>query len=321
MLTLNLKLQNFLNTFRKQGKKISIIKHLVKPPYGGGNQFILALMKELRNSHLVFHNYFSNKINTYLFDSLWLSDLEIKKLLYFKKKGAKIIHRIDGPQQIYRMQDSNKDQSNDNKLYELNKLLANTTIIQSNFAREKFDSLGFKFINPKIIHNASDNSIFFPNNKKKFFNRKVKLISTSWSSNVKKGQKIFEWIDKNLDFKNYEYNFIGRVENKFNNINVIPPLNSQELSEYLRNSDIFIFASQNETCSNSLIEALTCGLPTLFLDSGSNNELVKKGGISFKYENEIPHKLKKIINEYLFYKDNISIENISKVAKKYSQNF
>ena len=321
MLTINLKFQNILNIFRNKNKKISIIKHLVKPPYGGGNQFIIALIKELRRSNLVFHNYFSKEITAYLFDSIWLSDLEIKKLLNFKNKGAKIIHRIDGPQQIYRLQNSYEDKKNDNKLYELNNLLADTTIIQSNFAKEKFKLIGYNFRNPKIIYNASDSSIFYPINRKKIFNKKIKLISTSWSTNERKGQRTFEWIDKNLDFEKYEFNFIGRINSKFDNIKVIPPLNSHYLSKYLRNSDIYVFASQNETCSNSLIEALACGLPTLFLDSGSNNELVKKGGISFKFDDEIPNKLKEIIKKYSFYRNSISIENISEIAKKYSQNF
>ena len=309
-------INNYLNIFRKPKNKISIIKHLVKPPYGGGNQFILGLIKELRKKHLVYNNYFSKDIKTFIFDSIWLSNYEIMKLDEMKKNGAKIIHRVDGPLQIYRMKNPKEDINYDNKLLNLNHKLANVTIVQSKFALKKFESLGYYFKNPVIVHNASDSNVFFPKNKNRF--KKIKLISTSWSTNEKKGKKIFDWRDKNLDFEKYDFDFIGRINSNFKNINHISPMNSVQLAKKLQSADIYVFASINETCSNSLIEALTCGLPTVYIDSGSNKEIVKKGGLSFKKVEEIPSILKKISNKYDYYKKSINIERMDQIAKKYS---
>ena len=316
MKLLNLKFQNYLNFFKQEKKKISIIKNLVKPPYGGGNQFILALLKELRKTHLVYHNIFSKKISTYLFDSIWLTDFQIMKLHEMKKKGAKIIHRVDGPLQIYRMEDGQDDIKNDDKLIKLNSNLASTTIIQSKFALKQFEKLNYNFVNTNIINNASDNDIFFPS--KKNLNKKIKLISTSWSKNRRKGQSFFEWMDKNLNFEKYDFEFIGRMDSKFKNIVKFDAMNSEKLATKLRSADIFVFASLNETCSNSLIEALSCGLPVLYIDSGSNGELVKNAGLSFKNVHEIPLKLQQIIDRYDYFKNSIEVQEIKTIAKKYS---
>jgi glycosyltransferase involved in cell wall biosynthesis len=42
----------------------------------------------------------------------------------------------------------------------------------------------------------------------------------------------------------------------------------QNVDEYLKLSDLFIFPSENESLSNALIEALSCGLPCLASNIG-----------------------------------------------------
>ena len=46
-------------------------------------------------------------------------------------------------------------------------------------------------------------------------NRKVRLISTSWSDNPRKARATYEWIDRHLDWSRYEYSFVGRVTGEF----------------------------------------------------------------------------------------------------------
>lgn len=51
----------------------------------------------------------------------------------------------------------------------------------------------------------------------------------------------------------------------------------ENVHEYLKCSDIFVFPSENESLSNALIEALACGLPCLASDIGGIPDTVKDG--------------------------------------------
>jgi len=308
-----------LTSFFNYKKKInlSIIKNIQPPPYGGGNQFIIALAKELKKHDInVFFNKFYNFIDVFLFDSFWLTKLQLKKLLNEKKKNKKIIHRVGGLTQLYRQKENDLDIKNDENVLQLNKALADTTIFQSYFVKNEFRKYGYNLTNPTVIVNGSDSKIFYPKIKKNN-NKKIQLITTSWSDNPNKGKTALDWLDKNLNFKKYSFVFVGRIKSKFKNIEIIPPQDSWSLANYLRSSDIYFAASKNEACSNSLIEALSCGLPVIYLKSGSNAELVRKAGLGF-YENcEIPSILTKISENYSQYQKNIVVKKIEDIAKEY----
>ena len=59
----------------------------------------------------------------------------------------------------------------------------------------------------------------------------------------------------------YDYTFVGNVSERFERINHVPPVASEELADMLRDHDIYITGSKNDPCSNALIEALSCRLP------------------------------------------------------------
>ena len=78
----------------------------------------------------------------------------------------------------------------------------------------------------------------------------------------------------------YNYTYIGKIPKNytFKNIKHLEPMNKNKLSKYIQKSDIFISGVKIDAASNSITEALTCGLPVLYLDSGGNKEIVKDGG-------------------------------------------
>jgi glycosyltransferase involved in cell wall biosynthesis len=228
------------------------------------------------------------------------------------------VYRIDGPISGYR---NSKKRTIDRLIYDVCKRIADATIFQSDFSRNENFRLGLIPTNiEKTIHNASNKEIFnsdgcrtgpIPNK------RKIKLISVSWSSNIMKGFDTYSYLDANLDFTRYKYTFVGNTPVKFQNIAVIPPLPSKELAQILKSSDIYITASQKDPCSNSLIEALSCGLPAVALRDGGHPELIRGGGETFQSASEIPSLLEKLCSNYTDYLVRIPEFSIEEVTDKY----
>ena len=166
--------------------------------------------------------------------------------------------------------------------------------------------------------NAVDLSIFNSNNRLLFSkNRKTRLIASSWSDNPNKGSAVYSWLDNNLDWNLYEFTFIGRSPIKYKNIKMIDPIPSNKLADFLRQNDIYITASQNDPCSNSLLEALSCGIPALYLKSGGHPEIVKNAGLGFDSAEEIPTLLLNIVENYSKYKNSIEIPTLASTTLAY----
>ncbi|EKD47359.1 MAG: glycosyl transferase, group 1 [uncultured bacterium] len=94
-------------------------------------------------------------------------------------------------------------------------------------------------------------------------------------------------------------------------------MSSRRLAKVLRQHDIYITASRNEACSNALIEALTCGLPTLFLNDSSNPEVVGWGGVSFDGESDMLSKLYELAEYIEPHRGCIRPDSLQDVALKY----
>ena len=96
--------------------------------------------------------------------------------------------------------------------------------------------------------------------------------------------------------------FIGNSKIKFKNIKIMNPVKSESLYNYIEKSDIFVFASKIESCSNLLMEAMATGIPTLVIDGTSNNEIFNSNGYIFKDKTDVIHQLERLINNYEYFK-------------------
>jgi glycosyltransferase involved in cell wall biosynthesis len=294
--------------------KIHIIFPFQKGPYGGGNQFLKALRNEFRKTEVYTDD--PAQADAFLFNSFQ----NLRQALKYKKKYPDkiFVHRVDGPISLYR---NSRNPSIDRLIFEVNNCIADATIFQSNFSLQANKDLGMNFNQPaKKIFNAPDNSIFHPNSRSDpdFENRKLKLISTSWSSNPMKGFDVYQYLDKNLDFSKYEYLFVGNSPVEFDNVQQLPPQDSAAIADLLRNSDMYITASKKDPCSNSLIEALSCGLPAIVRNDGGHPELIGRGGEKFENPAEIVEKIEKIRHDYNQYANNLPVFDLSDTAGQYS---
>ena len=56
-------------------------------------------------------------------------------------------------------------------------------------------------------------------------------------------------------------------------IQYLGPKNPYEIAEVLQNSHLFIHSQLNDNCPNSVLEAISCGLPVVGFNSGAMSEL------------------------------------------------
>lgn len=291
--------------------KVYLIYQYKEGPHGGGSQFLKAL-----SSFFIKNNAYAEtpeEADVFLFNSHhFLNDVYKLK----KKYPSKLFfHRIDGPMRLY----NKPDDARDNLVNLANKLFADATIFQSEWSKNKNYELGYVQNSfEAVIPNAPDPSIFFPEREKQFStSKKTTLISTSWSQNWKKGFRVYEWLDSNLDFSKYDMCFVGNSPITFKNIVHIKPLPSLDLAAMLRKADIYIAASEKDPCSNSLLEALHCGLPALALNDGGHPELIGKNGAVFERAEEIPHLLDKIAANYESFRSGGALLTIDCIGKLY----
>ncbi len=295
--------------------KIHILHPLRDEPWGGGNQFLKALKAEWTRQgvlSLTAEEADVILINSYpfgeehLFDTLW----RIKKMHPEKI----VVYRLDGPISFIRQNDTEVDRI----IRTWNHLIADGIIFQSSWCEEKNrETFQISSAYQSVIHNAPDPTIFYPSQKNHLPSQRIKLIATSWSANLRKGFDLYTYLDQNLDFSRYEMTFVGNSPVKFTHIKMIEPLCSQDLASLLRTQDLFITASKSDPCSNSLIEALSCGLPAVAINDGGHPELIRHGGELFKDTQDVLEKIDRVANAYASYRAQLPVFDISTVAHRY----
>ena len=296
---------------RRGRRDLAIFHEFHEPPYGGGNQFLLALRAELvRRGISVEVNRLSGRTPACLYNSF---NFDFHRLERFARDGVRMVHRVDGPIGVYR----GFDDGTDRRIVGIN-ALADATILQSRYSLEKHRELGLELRNPLVIHNAVDPAIFHPPAEHEpLGDRRLRVITTSWSDNPRKGSEVLRWLDENLDFGAYELTFAGRTQQRFERIRVIGPLASQPLADLLRAHDVFLAASRDDPCSNALLEGLACGLPAAYVRSGGHPELVGDGGIGFDAAEELPATFARLHEELSERSAAIHVSPLSAVADRY----
>lgn len=298
---------------RFQTADIAVFYTFVPPPYGGGNQFLRALWDEWqRRGWRLENNTVSPTTRACVFNSF---NFDRARLRRFRRDGCRMVHRVDGPVSVYR----GSDDAIDRRIAAMNAELADVTVFQSEYSRRRHQDMGLTFTNPHVIRNAADPLMFHPPASPRPRGERIRLITTSWSDNPNKGAAVFKWLEAHLDWQRFDLTFVGRSAVAFERIHTLPPVPSRELADLLRTHDVFISASQHEACSNALIEALSCGLPAIYIDSGANREIVGDAGLAFTAAEELPALLDRMAGELEAFRARISPPSIAAVADAYLQ--
>jgi glycosyltransferase involved in cell wall biosynthesis len=291
---------------------LALFHEFAPPPTGGGQQFLRALLGELERRGLsVELNRISEGTPACLFNSF---NFDFRRLRRFARGGCRLVHRVDGPVGAYR----GFDDGTDARVAEINRELADATVVQSRYSLEAHRAIGIELVEPVLIRNAVDPAIFHPPAERApLAGRRLRVVATSWSGNPNKGLDVLEWLDRNLDLERYELTFVGPAPGRFARIRAVPPVPSQELADELRRHDAYLAASVNDPASNALLEALACGLPAVYRASGGHPEIVGDAGCPFETPEEAGEALDRLAEELDERRAAIAVPSIAEVADRY----
>src|SRR5262249_19549310 len=124
-------------------------------------------------------------------------------------------------------------------------------------------------------------------------------------------------LEELLDWDRFEYTFVGRSPVPFRRVRMLEPTRPAELARLLREHDVFLTASRNEACSNALLEALACGLRSLWAEGGSTGEVAGEAGFGFSAAEDVPPLLERLIDEYEERQSRIDVPPLGQVAARY----
>ena len=188
-----------------------------------------------------------------------------------KKNGVFVLHRLD---EHFEENETGFRKEKHEQLIQLNKL-ADLTIFQSQFVFENV----YPHIKPKnysIIHNGGDPESFFPASSIGKY-----IGHVTWSVHEKKRlDLLYKFIKEHPD---EHFLLIGNhrdsaFEFDMPNVLIKGKTSRRKLGRYYRMMKLMYFPSENDPCSNSVVEAILSGVPVCYHPVGGNVELVRECG-------------------------------------------
>jgi len=278
--------------------RVFINVNITNKPYGGSNSFFRTLTPALRKMGFKFVFDIRGKYDVALISTLHRG-ITIDDLAYIKSRGIPIVHRKTG--YTFRGREEMRKSvdgvvAGDRKQIEFEPYL-NFSIFQSHYSHQLFLESGYRSEQCTVIPNGVDPKTFGlydypfgfwrqPKHREFWDSSKTfRFAIVSWSNDMRKGFKYYSDFDNELEaFPNTEVDFIGRMPDgmQFNNIRVHAPMTATKIGKFLRTCHGYLAFSEFETCSNALLEAISCGLQVIYLDSGSNQEFAMPFGVEFQ---------------------------------------
>ncbi|HEC21799.1 MAG TPA: glycosyltransferase [Chloroflexi bacterium] len=247
---------------------------------GGGFYFMRNFERYLEaHGHTVTRS-LADRYDVLLVNS-WQVDYDHVLEAIRRNPRVRIVHRVDGSSQDY-----GRGEKGDRRQGQVNRF-ADLTIFQSAYCRhstrEKFPVIGS---DGPVIHNAVDVEHFSPQGERADLpGEGARLGYVTYSTNPMKGWRdVYTLAGQHPDLT---FILIGRYESPpdLPNLHVLGPVPHEELPRMLRACDVFLAFQRNEACPNVVLEAMACGLPILYAESGATPELVGPCGLPVTVEN------------------------------------
>ena len=220
-------------------------------------------------------------------------------------------------------------QKENNKMSEIYHA-ADYVLWQSNFCRKASNKfLGERKGQGEVLYNAVDTSLFTPRQKNKNKNKDFTFLITGnirKKSNYRIYSVLFAMKEVLKENKNIKLIIAGYIEDKkyfyskirqlelAKNITFFEKYSQKDAPKIYQSADAYITISYQDNCPTAVLEAMSCGLPILYSNSGGVPELVgKKCGLGINVlenwetiqvpeQSNIANGMKEIINS----KDNMS---------------
>jgi glycosyltransferase involved in cell wall biosynthesis len=218
----------------------------------------------------------------------------LRLLSSLKKKGIPIIQRLDGMNWVHRKRYTSlryylRSEVNNWILSEIRSRYASNIIYQSQFSQDFWNrKYGSKSSPNSVIFNGVDLDQFSPPNSPKADHDELNVIVVE--GHIKNGLELgLDNVIRALNgYSKYAQKTVhlfvaGEVPNeirkrlaegKLIDITWGGVISRLEIAEQLKQADLFFSAELNPPCPNSVIEAMSSGLPVASFESGAIRELV-----------------------------------------------
>ena len=168
-------------------------------------------------------------------------------------------------------------------IYKISNFVLGNSIVVTNYLKEEN-----KVTSNKIITLA--NPVVFKNipKFKRNFNETFSIISVSRLEPVKNIESVLRVVKRLVNNENLiHYTIVGdgsirlKLENLVNSLGIEKNVSfvgfQKEPYSFLVNSDLYVLTSFSEGFSNSLLEAMYCGIPSLSTKVGAADEIIEEG--------------------------------------------
>lgn len=217
---------------------------------------------------------------------------DLFRLVFARAKGIRIVQRLDGINWIHRIIQTGykhkiRAEYGNFVLSIIRRFVANKIVYQSEFSKNWWENSYGKLNKPNIIvHNGVDTNIYTP--KQKTLNRsrqRLLVVEGSmgggYESGLENAIELCEGLAKrgsDIELQvvgdvadSLKYHWASHSEIPITWTGSVP---RSAISSLMAEADLFFSADIHPACPNSVIEALSCGLPVVAFDTGSLRELV-----------------------------------------------